>query len=149
MYPHHVFDLEPAGTFGMYPICYRRVSGRYFQPEPAMYSRCFCWFPGSLAPSASVDRMSHPLNNNRVMDSEGVDTAEEIMLGKARTNKARETRLSPSSNRNLRLALLNLLLLPRLPLSTPSSLVILRPPPSCSLLHCPHHSIQASTKLYL
>ena len=20
MYPHHVFDLEPAGTFGMYPI---------------------------------------------------------------------------------------------------------------------------------
>ena len=51
MYPHHVFDLEPAGTFGMYPICYQRVSGRYFQPEPAMYSRCFCWFPGPLAPS--------------------------------------------------------------------------------------------------
>ena len=35
----------------MYPICYRRVSGRYFQPEPAMYSRCFCRFPGPLAPS--------------------------------------------------------------------------------------------------
>ena len=54
MYPHHVFNLEPAGTFGMYPICYRRVSGRYFQPEPAMYSRCFCWFPGPLAPSVIV-----------------------------------------------------------------------------------------------
>ena len=35
----------------MYPICYRWVSGRYFQPEPAMYSRCFRWFPGPLAPS--------------------------------------------------------------------------------------------------
>ena len=54
MYPHHVFDLEPAGAFGMYPICYQRVSGRYFQPEPAMYSRCFCWFPGPLAPSVGV-----------------------------------------------------------------------------------------------
>ena len=52
MYPHHVFDLEPIGTFGMYPICYQWVSGRYFQPEPAMYSRCFHWFPGPLAPSA-------------------------------------------------------------------------------------------------
>ena len=51
MYPHHVFDLEPAGTFGMYPICYWWVSGRYFQPEPAMYSRCFHRFPGPLAPS--------------------------------------------------------------------------------------------------
>ena len=38
----------------MYPICYQWVSGRYFQPEPAMYSRCFCWFPGPLAPSASA-----------------------------------------------------------------------------------------------
>ena len=56
MYPHHVFDLEPAGTFGMYPICYQQVSGRYFQPEPAMYSRCFHWFPGPLAPSV---RMAH------------------------------------------------------------------------------------------
>ena len=54
MYPHHVFDLEPAGTFRMYPICYRWVSGRYFQPEPAMYSRCFRWFPGPLAPSVDV-----------------------------------------------------------------------------------------------
>ena len=53
MYPHHVFDLEPAGTFGMYPICYQRVSGRYFQPEPAIYSRCFCWFPGPLTPSVT------------------------------------------------------------------------------------------------
>ena len=53
MYPHHVFDLEPAGTFGIYPICYQQVSGRYFQPEPAMYSRCFHWFPGPLAPSVS------------------------------------------------------------------------------------------------
>ena len=51
MYPHHVFNLEPAGTFGMYPICYWQVSGRYFQPEPAMYSRCFRWFPGPLTPS--------------------------------------------------------------------------------------------------
>ena len=51
MYPHHVFNLEPAGTFGMYPICYQWVSGGYFQPEPAMYSRCFRWFPGPLAPS--------------------------------------------------------------------------------------------------
>ena len=51
MYPHHVFDLEPAGTFRMYPICYRWVSGGYLQPEPAMYSRCFRWFPGPLAPS--------------------------------------------------------------------------------------------------
>ena len=39
----------------MYPICYRRVSGRYFQPEPAMYSRCFRWFPGPLAPSEIRD----------------------------------------------------------------------------------------------
>ena len=55
MYPHHVFDLEPAGTFGMYPICYWQVSGRYFQPEPAMYSRCFHWFPGPLAPSGTEE----------------------------------------------------------------------------------------------
>ena len=53
MYPHHVFNLEPAGIFGMYPICYWWVSGRYFQPEPAMYSRCFHWFPGPLTPSVS------------------------------------------------------------------------------------------------
>ena len=62
MYPHHVFDLEPAGTFGMYLICYRRVSGRYFQPEPAMYSRCFCWFPGPLAPSESPLSVSSSRN---------------------------------------------------------------------------------------
>ena len=54
MYPYHVFNLEPAGTFGMYPICYWWVSGGYIQPEPAMYSRCFCWFPGPLAPSVGV-----------------------------------------------------------------------------------------------
>ena len=53
MYPHHVFDLEPAGTFGMYPICYWWVSGGYIQPEPAIYSRCFHWFPGPLAPSVA------------------------------------------------------------------------------------------------
>ena len=35
----------------MYQICYWRVSGRYFQPEPAMYSTCFYWFPGPLTPS--------------------------------------------------------------------------------------------------
>ena len=57
MYPHHVFNLEPAGTFGMYPICYWQVSGRYFQPEPAMYSRCFRWFPGPLAPSVEREAM--------------------------------------------------------------------------------------------
>ena len=60
MYPHHVFNLEPAGTFGMYPICYRWVSGGYFQPEPAMYSRCFHWFPGPLVPSAK--RSQHLYN---------------------------------------------------------------------------------------
>ena len=65
MYPYHVFDLEPAGTFGMYPICYWRVSGGYIQPEPAMYSRCFHWFPGPLAPSVEKsvcrcrDRLLH------------------------------------------------------------------------------------------
>ena len=53
MYPYHVFNLEPAGIFGMYPICYRQVSGGYIQPEPAMYSRCFCWFPGPLTPSVT------------------------------------------------------------------------------------------------
>ena len=58
MYPHHVFNLEPAGTFGMYPICYWWVSGRYFQPEPAMYSRCFRWFPGPLAPSENLFRVT-------------------------------------------------------------------------------------------
>ena len=36
----------------MYPICYQQVSGGYLQPEPTMYSRCFHWFPGPLAPSA-------------------------------------------------------------------------------------------------
>ena len=57
MYPYHVFDLEPAGTFGMYPICYWWVSGGYIQPEPAMYSRCFCWFPGPLAPSVNASAL--------------------------------------------------------------------------------------------
>ena len=63
MYPHHVFDLEPAGTFGMYPICYWQVSGRYFQPEPAMYSRCFHWFLGPLTPSVrggKAPALAHP-----------------------------------------------------------------------------------------
>ena len=57
MCPHHMFDLEPAGTFGMYPICYQWVSGGYIQPEPAMYSRCFHWFPGPLAPSVFDDQL--------------------------------------------------------------------------------------------
>ena len=48
--PGHTHGL---GTFGMYPICYRQVSGGYLQPEPAMYSTCFCQFPGPLAPSDS------------------------------------------------------------------------------------------------
>ena len=39
----------------MYPICYWWVSGGYLQPDPTMYSRCFCWFPGPLAPSDSRD----------------------------------------------------------------------------------------------
>ena len=52
MYPHHVFNLEPAGTFRIYPICYWWVSGGYLQPELVMYSRCFHWFPGPLTPSA-------------------------------------------------------------------------------------------------
>ena len=64
MYPHHVFNLEPAGTFGMYPICYRWVSGMYFQPEPAMYSRCFCQFPGPLTPS------EHPIIRPLVFSEE-------------------------------------------------------------------------------
>ena len=55
MYPYHVFNLEPAGTFRMYPICYWWVSGGYLQSEPAMYSRCFHWFPGPLAPSEIID----------------------------------------------------------------------------------------------
>ena len=60
MYPYHVFNLEPAGTFGMYPICYRWVSGGYIQPEPAMYSRCFRWFPGPLTPS-EMSLLQHPI----------------------------------------------------------------------------------------
>ena len=68
MYPHHVFDLEPAGTFGMYPICYWQVSGGYLQPEPAMYSRCFCWFPGPLAPSATF-KVEVPLPDTEAVDS--------------------------------------------------------------------------------
>ena len=38
----------------MYQICYQQVSGGYLQPEPTMYSRCFCWFPGPLAPSVTI-----------------------------------------------------------------------------------------------
>ena len=63
MYPHHVFDLEPAGTFRMYPICYWQVSGGYLQPEPVMYSRCFHWFLGPLAPSVHhVVRLKKKVN---------------------------------------------------------------------------------------
>ena len=69
MYPHHVFNLEPAGTFGMYPICYRRVGGRYFQPEPAIYSRCFRWFPGPLAPSESMPYVGNFLVVKRIVAS--------------------------------------------------------------------------------
>ena len=39
----------------MYPICYRRVSGVYIQPEPAMYSRCFVGFQ---APSPPVKALA-------------------------------------------------------------------------------------------
>ena len=75
MYPHHVFDLEPAGTFGMYPICYQRVSGRCFQPEPAMYSRCFHWFPGPLAPS------DFPITANKSMRMESTNSSTYQTLG--------------------------------------------------------------------
>ena len=56
--------------------------------------------------------MSHPSNNNRVMVNEVVDTAEEIVVDKAVTSRAQETRLSPSNKPSLSLAPLNLLLLP-------------------------------------
>ena len=94
--------------------------------------------------------MSHPSNNNRVKVNEEVVAAEETALGVAGTSKALGTRPNLSSSPNLRLALPNhLLLLPRLPLSTPSSLVTSPPPSSRSHLRRPHHSTQASTKLYL
>ena len=94
--------------------------------------------------------MSHPSNNNRVMVNEEVVVAEGIVLGVAETSKARETRLSPPNNHNLRLVPLNhLLLLPRLPLLTPSSLVTSLPPSSHFHLRRPHHSTRALTKLYL
>ena len=84
------------------------------------------------------------------MVNEEVAAVEEIVLGVAETSKAQETRPSPLSKTNLRLALPNhLLLFPRLPLLTPSSLVTSRPPSSRFLLHRPHHSTRASTKLYL
>ena len=119
----------------MYPICYRWVSGGYLQPEPTMYSRCFHWFPGPLAPS--------------VMVNEVVDVAEEIELDGAATSKARGTRPNPSSRPSLRLAPLNLFPLLRLLPSTPSSSGILRLPPSRSHLRCPHHSTRALTKFCL
>ena len=56
----------------MYPICYRQVSGRYFQPEPAMYSRCFCWFPGPLAPSV-YQAAKGPGMTERSLDSLSLD----------------------------------------------------------------------------
>ena len=84
------------------------------------------------------------------MVNEVVVATKEIMLGVAGTSKAQETRPSPLNSPNLRLGPLNrLLLLPRLPLLTLSSLVTSRPPLSHSLLCHPHHSIQASTKLSL
>ena len=84
------------------------------------------------------------------MVNEEVAAVEEIALGVAGTSKAWETRPSLPSKPNLRLAPLNhLLLLPWLPLLTPSSLVTLHPPSSHSLLCHPHHSTRASTKLYL
>ena len=51
MFPWVPGQTHGLGTFGMYPICYWWVSGRYLQPEPTMYSRCFHWFLGPLAPS--------------------------------------------------------------------------------------------------
>ena len=32
---------------------YKNDDSGYLQPEPTMYSRCFCWFPGPLAPSVT------------------------------------------------------------------------------------------------
>ena len=93
--------------------------------------------------------MSHPSNNNRVMANEEVVVAEETALDVAGTNKARETRPSLSSNHSLRLVPpKHLLLPPRLPHLTPSSLVISPLPSSHFRLRRPH-STQASTKLYL
>ena len=93
--------------------------------------------------------MSHPSNNNRVMANEEVVVAEETALEVAGTNKARETRPSLSSNHSLRLVPpKHLLLPPRLPHLTPSSLVISPLPSSHFRLRRPH-STQASTKLYL
>ena len=54
MFPWVPGRTHNLGTFGMYPICYWQVSGRYLQPEPTMYSRCFYWFPGPLAPSVYI-----------------------------------------------------------------------------------------------
>ena len=58
----------------MYPICYRWVSGRYFQPEPAMYSRCFRWFPGPLAPSATTNTIEDMIQKNNVIFGEKWET---------------------------------------------------------------------------
>ena len=52
----------------MYPICYRQVSGGYIQPEPAMYSRCFRWFPGPLAPSVFSYRTGVLIETKQTFD---------------------------------------------------------------------------------
>ena len=81
------------------------------------------------------------------MVNEEVDIREEIALGMAGTSKAQETRPSLSSSPSHKPAPLNLL--PRLLLLIPFSLGILHLPPSHSHLCRPHHSTQASIKLYL
>ena len=59
----------------MYPICYWQVSGRYFQPEPAMYLRCFHWFPGPLAPSERVSTFTA-----RICDQWDIQVCQEQMV---------------------------------------------------------------------
>ena len=99
---------------------------------------------------SNVAQTSHPLSNNRVMVNKEVNTQEDAMVDKAATNRVRETRPSPSNNPSLRLGPLNLPLLPLLQLSTCSSSDMgTLHPPSRSLLHHPHHSTQALTKLFL
>ena len=93
MYPYHVFDLEPAGTFGMYPICYWWVSGGCIQPEPAMYSRCFCWFPGPLTPSVGRSVAESPCSPG---DGVAVATPTSSMPHKGYATTSQTVHVAPS-----------------------------------------------------
>ena len=74
------------------------------------------------------------------MANKVVNAEEGTMLDEVVTNKALEIRPSPSNSHSLRLAPLNLLLLPWLQLLTPSSSGTLCPPPSLFYLRYLHHS---------